>query len=612
MGEFLTGSQESNMERGYSRGVQFDLTPSTTPTQRGRSTLTDIIQDDIPQVVRLAAQQSSPYLTQFQDIYSQPPQYQQPYTRAPQPTYIMDDLTYRMRPNTEYSRYQPVWSWTDFTAHNRQRSPYSGRDCYSTAPDYKPVFNQYLTTDYQHSSYKPKPTLFTDREQTKERTPFFLQPTLPRFGYNMNRRERDIPARISSHANSSFPFRKYRSDFVPYAPYKSLHDAAKYSPNPEWLSFRPWGYKFRKARYVYVPEEENSSKSVEIERVMREARLRELVKGVYSTSFGDSVTAKVTGKLADYKDNTEDLTIDKHKSVEAETAVTQVEVERRKPLTAAEKRRRNETLAIGISRTELLKSNGSSEIGIEVSKNDVPNQLIGNKNTVPTSHLSNQYTPSLATKELTPPLKANNSPIKVPSPPPKDPTPPPKEQSPSLSKEPNHPPKLPTPTSREPTPPPIESTQPLRDSTPSLEDTTSPPIESTPPPKEATPPPKEATPQPKEATPPLKEPSPTLKDQTPPPKDQTPPPKEATPPPKELTPLPEDITSHSKEPSPSPNEETHPPTDQTEQSSSQREMSQNEIFLVKESSPPEVNPLSKDSFISNEEFSPKDIECQDA
>ena len=47
-------------------------------------------------------------------------------------------------------------------------------------------------------------------------------------------------------------------------------------------------------RYVYVPEEENSSKSVEIERIMREARLRELVKGVYSTSYGGTMSAKVT------------------------------------------------------------------------------------------------------------------------------------------------------------------------------------------------------------------------------------------------------------------------------------------------------------------------------
>ena len=73
---------------------------------------------------------------------------------------------------------------------------------------------------------------------------------------------------------------------------------------------------------------------------------------------------KVTGKLAECKGNTEDLTIGSHRSVEAETAVTQVEAERRKPLTAAEKRKRNETLAIGISRTELLKNTGSSDIGM--------------------------------------------------------------------------------------------------------------------------------------------------------------------------------------------------------------------------------------------------------
>ena len=41
--------------------------------------------------------------------------------------------------------------------------------------------------------------------------------------------------------------------------------------------------------------------------------------------------------------------------MEAELAVTQVETERKKPLSLAEKRRRNETLAIGISRTDLLK-----------------------------------------------------------------------------------------------------------------------------------------------------------------------------------------------------------------------------------------------------------------
>jgi len=555
---------------------------------RARSTLDDIIQDDIPQVVRIAAHQSNPYLSQYQEIYSQPVhQYQQSYSRAPQPTYIPDDLTYRMRPNTEYvinreySRYQPAWSWTDFATHNRQGSPYSGRDSYSRASEYKPVFNQYLTADYQPSSFKPKPAFFNEREPTKERTPFFLQPILPRFGYNPNRTEKDIPATISSHANLSFPFRKYRSDFVPYAPYKSLHDSAKYSPNPDWLSFRPWGYRFRKARYVYVPEEENSSKSVEIERIMREARLRELVKGVYSSTFGDSVTAKVTGKLADRKDNTEDYTFDSLKSVEAEAAVTQGEVERRKPLTAAEKRRRNETLAIGISRTELLKSNGSSEIGIEGAKSEVLNKSCDESIAISTSLTTNQaaklpatrlYTPT--SKEPTPPNKKTIPQPKEPTPPQKDPIPQPNKLTPS-PKEPTPPPKDPTPPPKEPTPPPKEPTPPPKEPIPTTK-------ELTPTPKEPTPTPKEPTPTPKEQTPPPKEP-------TQPPRDITPPPKEPTPPPKELTPPPRGLIPSPKEPTPPLKEPTPPPGDPT---STQREytppyMEPNELTATyKETTPP--------------------------
>ena len=61
-------------------------------------------------------------------------------------------------------------------------------------------------------------------------------------------------------------------------------------------------------RYVYVPNEENSSKSLEMERIMREARLghfyqhtpdkslarmRELCKGLYSSSYEDSINSKV-------------------------------------------------------------------------------------------------------------------------------------------------------------------------------------------------------------------------------------------------------------------------------------------------------------------------------
>ena len=48
------------------------------------------------------------------------------------------------------------------------------------------------------------------------------------------------------------------------------------------------------------------------------------------------------------------------RSIDAETIVLQGEADRRKPLSLAEKRKRNETLAIGLSRTELLVS-GSKE-----------------------------------------------------------------------------------------------------------------------------------------------------------------------------------------------------------------------------------------------------------
>ena len=72
---------------------------------------------------------------------------------------------------------------------------------------------------------------------------------------------------------------------------------------------------------------------------------------------------KVTGKLGDHKENIDDIQIGGLKSMEAETALTQGETQRRKPLSAAEKRRRNETLAIGISRTDLLKSPTTSELG---------------------------------------------------------------------------------------------------------------------------------------------------------------------------------------------------------------------------------------------------------
>ena len=173
---------------------------------------------------------------------------------------------------------------------------------------------------------------------------------------------------------------------------------AKYTPNPDWLLYKPWGYKFRKARYaqllnkqydarsntgilfryVYVPEDENSSKSIEIERVMRESRLRELLKGVYSSSYGETMASKVNCQITNDKHfsvsnvcfqmnnikeygNSEDVLDSAVRSIDAETIVLQGEAERRKPLSLAEKRKRNETLAIGLSRTELLVSDSKEK-----------------------------------------------------------------------------------------------------------------------------------------------------------------------------------------------------------------------------------------------------------
>ena len=106
---------------------------------------------------------------------------------------------------------------------------------------------------------------------------------------------------------------------------------------------------------------------------MRESRLRELLKGVYSSSYGETMASKVNCQMPDDKHfsvshfcfqmnnikedgNTENVLDSSVRSIDAETIVLQGEADRRKPLSLAEKRKRNETLAIGLSRTELLVS----------------------------------------------------------------------------------------------------------------------------------------------------------------------------------------------------------------------------------------------------------------
>merc|ERR1712130_335318 len=284
---------------------------------------------------------------------------------APTPTFVPDDLTYKMRPDTahvvgrDYARYEPSWTWADF-----QRS--------SPAPElvHRPSYSRSVPLSSfmaEPRPYKPRSSLWTP--DTKENPS-----TLSKMNYRTWRdREREtLP--VSSRLNTAFPFRKYRPDFTPYAPHQNLYDAAKYAPNPDWLSLRPWAHKFRKARYVYVPNEENSSKSLEMERIMREARMRELCKGLYSSSYEDSINSKVSGKLL--AENSPPLPDISLRSFDAETAPSSRECERKKPLSLAEKRKRNETLAIGISRADLLKpetSNVQSEThAADEEKLDLP------------------------------------------------------------------------------------------------------------------------------------------------------------------------------------------------------------------------------------------------
>ena len=60
-------------------------------------------------------------------------------------------------------------------------------------------------------------------------------------------------------------------------------------------------------------------------------------------------------------DLTDGTTTVKTKSIETETVVLHKEAERKKPLSIADKRKRNETLAIGLSRQELLKAEAEKE-----------------------------------------------------------------------------------------------------------------------------------------------------------------------------------------------------------------------------------------------------------
>jgi len=313
-----------------------------------------------------------------------------------------DDVTFKSLPDTQYvvrrdyRRHAPAYTWLGSSVPLYSSSWYPSTSISTPSTSFDTNLglhdnsgslgrytsersNGYIHDDYLSLGSKeryshPRPYLYIESDPSvrgsryggresvllvpegKRERPYFLQSVLPS-SYTGAGRYKTI--------NSEFPFKKYRSDFVPFAPYPRLYDSVKYVPNPDWSGY--YGYRYRKARFNLEPEEQTSSRSRAIEQSMREARLRELCKGVYSTSYGNSIKTKVESD----HDESESKVLNKNltprrqdpdissliqgtKSLEAETAPSQGE-KSRKHLSLADKRRRNETLAIGLTNESLVK-----------------------------------------------------------------------------------------------------------------------------------------------------------------------------------------------------------------------------------------------------------------
>ena len=210
-----------------------------------------------------------------------------------------DDLTYRMRPDTSgvtnrtYNKYGPLnWSWTDFTVKQGSSkrvwlkvirllmiyvlgSSYGGRGERYSSPSlssespsvYRPVFNHHLTSHSEPSifkesrwtSHKDKYIHHLDHSKSYTRWLFWQISVLVK---TVILRARDNSAKSSSLSNSDFPFKKYRSDFTPFAPYKNIHDTGKESwqihlptfffsqvhPKSRLVSFQTMGIQVQKSK----------------------------------------------------------------------------------------------------------------------------------------------------------------------------------------------------------------------------------------------------------------------------------------------------------------------------------------------------------------------------
>ena len=96
-------------------------------------------------------------------------------------------------------------------------------------PNYSPVYNKYLTAGSWNQRYQ---------ERLREPTSSLYSSPLSRnrsviieiFSSNFfqSRLQKDQISSTKSISNFDFPFKKYKSDFTPFAPYKNVHESGEH------------------------------------------------------------------------------------------------------------------------------------------------------------------------------------------------------------------------------------------------------------------------------------------------------------------------------------------------------------------------------------------------
>ncbi|TRY80794.1 hypothetical protein TCAL_12033 [Tigriopus californicus] len=98
---------------------------------------------------------------------------------------------------------------------------------------------------------------------------FYTRPQQP-FAARLHSPEIEMgPELIAQKRNEDFPFRRYRASFTPYAPYRNVHTPVSKRLNPEWMTYKPYEYRWHQFRYVYEPEPFSTIKDMEMFRITR-------------------------------------------------------------------------------------------------------------------------------------------------------------------------------------------------------------------------------------------------------------------------------------------------------------------------------------------------------